>query len=1189
MSINDTPNYVYPLLTDPDFNQKIANKKEFQDNKLNGVVAPIKERAEVLERMPFELSSHQLFVKSFMSFQTPYNSMLLYHGLGTGKTCSAIGIAEDMRVYLKKFQINKSIIIVASPNVQTNFRLQLFDESKLFKKNGEWNFNGCVGNSIIKEINPTGIKNYPREKVIQQINIVIKKNYTFLGYIQFSNVIESLSTNIDKLKDEFNGRLVIIDEYHNMRTAFDAEDKRTQKKQTTKQLDTLVDNADNLRLLLLSATPTYNSYKEIIWTLNLLNKNDKRPPIKERDIFEKNGNFKPDGRERLINASRGYVSFVKGDNPYVFPFRVYPFNYPYNREKHRHRVKHKKNTDHFPTIQLNGVDITEDSQLKILRSHLTFVKINKAQSDIYEILLENTIKMNENFRDLSGFKYTELQLPIQCLNIAYPTSDVDADADADADADEETTTNPATYVGSEGLKRIMRYRDTMAFKDGFEYRNGYEGFFNLSTIGQYSCKIQAICNEIINSTGVILIYSNYLDGGLVPMALALEEMGMRRYGEGKSLFETPPSRFNGQQYVMITGDKRLSPNNPGEVTAATNILNRNGEAVKVILITSAGAEGIDLKFIRQVHILDPWYNMNRIEQIIGRAVRNFSHKDLPFDQRNVQIFLYATLLRKEEENVEAIDLYVYRKAEQKAIQMGRITRVLKEGAVDCLLNYEQQNYTHKNLVEDGYGYVRQVLADGTIVPDFPVGDMPYSANCDYMETCEYVCSPYSNKDEYEENLNQEEETYDETFIKMNTNALQKKIESLFRESYIYNYEKLYKELTKGRTYNNTQVYYALSNIIDKRIMIYDKYERPGYLVNVGEFYLFQPKELSNIHIDLYERRNPLMYKRNKLHINLNEKYLKKIKEPSQDFTPMDVGVDEKEREPKQGLPIVKKSSTTILIEEIYNRIKFYDKDPGEKQNKEDANDMSRFLGQSVILLRNSLKEMIDADMKTHFIDLAVSCAIDTFSYEQKIELIRDHFQNKFKGHLKKIVKGNVDMLVKNIDGTKVAILYRYDPLEKTLVMDPKIIGENGQIEAGVSYDTEMAINDYLKEYKDQTRKMLHTPLGYVAYEPKKNGCFFKTIELDKKRNTGRFCYQKTRQDLTGQDKKGNKTFLGDIDKMVPEDIVETFVDTPFYNKMKKEQLCSFLMLLLKILNEIRPEKVWYVNFEEYQAIFGKEE
>ena len=70
-----------------------------------------------------------------MSLQTPYNSLFLYHGLGSGKTCSAIGIAEEMRSYMKQIRQNEEdsrrIIVIASPNVQMNFRMQLFYPSKL--------------------------------------------------------------------------------------------------------------------------------------------------------------------------------------------------------------------------------------------------------------------------------------------------------------------------------------------------------------------------------------------------------------------------------------------------------------------------------------------------------------------------------------------------------------------------------------------------------------------------------------------------------------------------------------------------------------------------------------------------------------------------------------------------------------------------------------------------------------------------------------------------------------------------------------------------------------------------------------------------------------------------------------------------------------------------------------------------
>ena len=99
---------------------------------------PIK-KAEKLCNAEFELAPHQLFVRNFLSFNTPYNSLLLYHGLGTGKTCSAITVSEEMRDYMKQMGITQRIIIVASPNVQENFKLQLFDERKLKQVNGVWN------------------------------------------------------------------------------------------------------------------------------------------------------------------------------------------------------------------------------------------------------------------------------------------------------------------------------------------------------------------------------------------------------------------------------------------------------------------------------------------------------------------------------------------------------------------------------------------------------------------------------------------------------------------------------------------------------------------------------------------------------------------------------------------------------------------------------------------------------------------------------------------------------------------------------------------------------------------------------------------------------------------------------------------------------------------------------------------
>ena len=176
-------------MNDPNFNLKIAEKKEFSDNRYDGEIYDVKKQAEILSKADFELAPHQAFVRNFLSFQTPYNSLLLYHGLGSGKTCSAIGVSEEMRDYLKQMGISKQIIIVASPNVQDNFRLQIFDERKLKNVDGLWNIRACIGNKLLKEINPMNMKGLSREKVVSQIKNLINQSYIFVGYVEFANYI----------------------------------------------------------------------------------------------------------------------------------------------------------------------------------------------------------------------------------------------------------------------------------------------------------------------------------------------------------------------------------------------------------------------------------------------------------------------------------------------------------------------------------------------------------------------------------------------------------------------------------------------------------------------------------------------------------------------------------------------------------------------------------------------------------------------------------------------------------------------------------------------------------------------------------------------------------------------------------------------------------------------------------------
>ena len=848
----DGYDFLYPELDDPNFNIKIAKRKEFYDTRYDGDIADEKKRdvkkwADTLCNTEFELTPHQQFVKNFLSVQTPYNSLLLYHGLGTGKTCSAIGVAEEMRTYMKQIGQRKPIIIVAMPNVQDNFRLQLFDPRKLKLENGIWSIQSCVGNSLLREINPTGVKGHldDRDNIIEQINNIINQYYVFMGYTTFANYISSVTevkgtpeekqrNKIREIKNVFNNRLVIIDEVHNIRI--------TNENKNRKVAELLMDvakHSDSMRLLLLSATPLYNSYEEIIWLVNLMNLNDKRGTISISDVFESDGTFKaePDGMALLKRKLTGYVYYIRGENPYTFPYRIYP----------------DKNPDFvYPTKQMNGKSISQIEHIPVYVN-----PIGEVQEKGYKLIIEDIkSQTGEQFEDMESFKYTLLMLPLEALNIVYP---YDESADA-SDIIESIT-------GKSGLARIMSYKETPTSRYNFQYKNPVLPIFSKDELPKYSSKMAKICESIRSSEGIILIYSQYIDGGSVPMALALEEMGFARFGterQTKSLFASPRTEpldaltrlpksqvegtFHQARYVMITGDKLFSPNNDEDIKALNHVDNVDGSKIKVVLISKAAAEGIDFKNIRQVHILEPWYNMNRIEQIIGRGVRNQS--------RNVEIFLHATSLTDTSE--ESVDLYVYRLAEKKSIEIGKITRVLKETAVDCILNIEQTNFTMEKLMAiPENANIELSLSSGKTIK-YNVGDKPYTEICDYMDNCAFTCSPNAQVTDADVT----EITYGETFVNINIETIVKRIRDIFSDSpkgrHFFKRDELFASVNILKRYPDSQIFSALTHlIVNKNEHITDKYGRIGNLANRGEYYLFQPIEITDDAASIYERTRPV--------------------------------------------------------------------------------------------------------------------------------------------------------------------------------------------------------------------------------------------------------------------------------------------------------------------------------------------
>ena len=136
---------------------------------------------------------------------------------------------------------------------------------------------------------------------------------------------------IYSIKKEFSNRLLVIDEVHNIRSTTVSSKKKNLRRTTQNMLD-LVTYAENMKILLLTATPMFNSAVEITWLINLLNLNDNRFPVNIKDIFDSNLNFLKNpnneniGKKLLIQKLTGYVSYVSGENPFTFPYKMYPEN-----------------------------------------------------------------------------------------------------------------------------------------------------------------------------------------------------------------------------------------------------------------------------------------------------------------------------------------------------------------------------------------------------------------------------------------------------------------------------------------------------------------------------------------------------------------------------------------------------------------------------------------------------------------------------------------------------------------------------------------------------------------------------------------------------------------------------------------------------------------------------------------------
>ncbi len=277
------------------------------------------------------------------------------------------------------------------------------------------------------------------------------------------------------------------------------------------------------------------------------------------------------------------------------------------------------------------------------------------------------------------------------------------------------------------LNRLREQRSTYLRLDGPPDNN----------LEKYSPKYAAMLRNINDPEvvpGTSLVYSQFYKAeGLGIFGYALEANGYTRIdlkgeteltAEAEASLRLGPSRRSadgkmvGQRFAFFTGDgtpaqRKIILNifngNLSELppkikrvmveSGFENMGNKNGEICKVIGITGAGAEGISLKFVRGVHIMEPFWNDVRLEQVKGRAIRICSHAELPPEDRTVSVYTYVAAFDKqdEEENRIVPNLLTFDKgitSDQRVLEISErkkklsesFIKILKEVAVDCTLN-----------------------------------------------------------------------------------------------------------------------------------------------------------------------------------------------------------------------------------------------------------------------------------------------------------------------------------------------------------------------------------------------------------------------------------------------------------------------------------------------------------------------
>ena len=297
--------------------------------------------------------------------------------------------------------------------------------------------------------------------------------------------------------------------------------------------------------------------------------------------------------------------------------------------------------------------------------------------------------------------------------------------------------------------------------------------YDKNLLAKYSPKYAEILYRILDSPGSSLVYSQFLDmEGIGIFNIVMQcndfspvEIIETSTGEYKFSPTTLLSLKKGpgaNRYISFTGSEErnirnlalklfnaryseddsggrfidLPPQMSAELVKNGFKGNLHGELCRVFCITSAGAEGLSLRNVRSVHIMEPYWNPVRTDQVKGRAVRICSHVDLEWsaipeeNERTVEVFTYCSVFADDTlqnpggsseyppipvdlimsdggednfrvieshpeggvQNIFTTDEYMHSISERKRVLMSTLQNIMKSSAVDCILNeYENED------------------------------------------------------------------------------------------------------------------------------------------------------------------------------------------------------------------------------------------------------------------------------------------------------------------------------------------------------------------------------------------------------------------------------------------------------------------------------------------------------------------